>query len=66
MLRKISSVVVLLSVILLLPGCWKQPTRVSHQMIANRDKIPTGFCQKKTFLIIGGEYYINGIELHTA
>lgn len=60
MLRKISSVVVLLSVILLLPGCWKQPTRVNHQMIANRDKIPTGFCQKKTFLIIGGEYYING------
>lgn len=60
MLQKAFSVLIPLSAILLLPGCWKQPTHVSHQMIANRDKIPTGFSQNKSFLIIGGEYHVDG------
>lgn len=52
----------LLSLILLLPGCLQQPTRVSHQMLADKSKIPSGFSKNKSFLIIGGEYQINGIK----
>ncbi|CAN5143438.1 hypothetical protein BH09DEP1_BH09DEP1_3250 [soil metagenome] len=60
MSRIVISTLLMLSVILLIPGCLQQPTRVSHQMLANKDKIPSGFSKKKSFIIAGGEYQISG------
>lgn len=60
MFKNVPSALFLLSLILLVPGCLQQPTHVSHQMLANKDKIPSGFSKQKSFIIAGGEYQING------
>lgn len=62
MFKHLSSALFLVSILVLVPGCLQQPTRVSHQMLANRDKIPTGFSKDKSFIIAGGKYTINGIK----
>lgn len=51
-----------LSILVLIPGCGKQPIRVSQQIFANKDKLPHGFSKNKKFVIAGGKYLINNTE----